>query len=280
MEAVAEQGVLQMTVATLPARRVAQAALSYRQNVARLQPPQLAAFRAAFRSSMGLGDDRGWQYWAGIHGLPLPMYCQHHTPLFLPWHRAYLYYFELTLQEFDSTVMLPWWDWTSAWSHQVGVPLRYSAAEADGQPNPLAGGPINALAQQQGGEGAPDHTSRDPGDPADLPTGDEISELLSRGDFMDFQQQLESYHDLVHLWVGGTMAEIPFAAYDPVFFAHHAMVDRIWRLWQLRHPTAVVPADLLAEALPPFNITVAQTIDVNALGYDYASFSATTRIGG
>jgi len=44
--------------------------------------------------------------------------------------------------------------------------------------------------------------------------------------------------------------------------------------------TAVVPAALLSEALPPFNITVAQTIDVNALGYDYASFSSRTLVGG
>ena len=46
------------------------------------------------------------------------------------------------------------------------------------------------------------------------------------------------------------MAEIPLAAYDPLFFAHHTMIDRIWRLWQLRHPTAGVPADLLGAALP------------------------------
>jgi tyrosinase len=76
------------------------------------------------------------------------------------------------------------------------------------------------------------------------------------------------------------MAEIPLAAYDPLFFAHHTMIDRIWRLWQLRHPTAGVPDDLLGEALPPFNITVAQTIDVTSLGYDYASFSSRTTIGG
>ena len=69
-------------------------------------------------------------------------------------------------------------------------------------------------------------------------------------------------------------------AYDPLFFAHHTMIDRIWRLWQLRHPTAGVPSDLLDEALPPFNITVAQTIDVSGLGYDYASFSSRTIVGG
>lgn len=269
-----------MTVATLPAQQIVQAPLSYRKNVAMLREPQLAVVRRAFSASMQVGDDRGWLHWAGIHGLPLPMYCQHHTPLFLAWHRAYLYYFELTLKEYEPTVTLPWWDWTSAWSHQVGFPLRYSDAEADGQPNPLAaGGPIDPLAQQQGGAGAPANTSRNPGDPASLPTAAQISELLSRGDFLDFQQQLEAYHDDVHVWAGGTMAEIPFAAYDPVFFAHHVMIDRLWRLWQLRHPTAGVPAGLLDEALPPFNITVAQTIDVNALGYDYASFSSRTLIG-
>jgi len=269
-----------MTVATLPAQRVAEAPLSYRKNVKMLRGPQVAALRSAYRASMGVGDDRGWQYWAGIHGLPLPMYCQHHTPLFLAWHRAYLYYFELTLKEFEPTVTLPWWDWTSAWSHRAGFPVVYSATEVAGQPNPLAGGPINALAQQQGGPGAPAHTSRNPDDPAGLPTAAEISRLLALGDFLDFQQQLESIHDSVHVWSGGTMAEIPYAAYDPVFFAHHCMIDRIWRLWQLRHPTAVVPAGLLNEALPPFNITVAQTINVNELGYDYASFSSRTRIGG
>jgi tyrosinase len=269
-----------MTVATLPAQRVTQAPLSYRKNVAVLTPAQLATLRSAFSASMQVSDDRGWQHWAGIHGLPLPMYCQHHTPLFLPWHRAYLYYFELSLKEFQPTVTLPWWDWTSPLSHRAGLPAAYTAAEAGGKPNPLDGGPINAEAMRQFGPGAPSHTSRTPAAPAGLPTVAQINELLGRGDFLDFQQQLESYHDDVHVWVGGTMAEIPLAAYDPIFFAHHTMIDRIWRLWQLRHPTVVVPADLTNEALPPFNITVAQTLSVNALGYDYASFSSHTQIGG
>ena len=84
-------------------------------------------------------------------------------------------------------------------------------------------------------------TSRIEDSPWRLPTARTISWLLGLGDFLDFQQQLEQVHDDVHVWVGGTMAEIPFAAYDPLFFAHHAMVDRVWRLWQLRHPTAGMP---------------------------------------
>ncbi len=38
--------------------------------------------------------------------------------MFLPWHRAYLYFFELALQDRVPEVAIPWWDWTSASAHQ------------------------------------------------------------------------------------------------------------------------------------------------------------------
>ena len=38
------------------------------------------------------------------------------------------------------------------------------------------------------------------------------------------------------------------------------MIDRIWRLWQLRHPGARPPGGILDEALPPFRMTVRQTL--------------------
>ncbi len=69
------------------------------------------------------------------------------------------------------------------------------------------------------------------------------------------------------------MSEIPTAAYDPLFPAHHTMIDRIWRLWQLAHPHATPPAALLSTALPPFRMTVAQTLDASTLGSDYAASS-------
>jgi tyrosinase len=178
-------------------------------------------------------------------------------------------------------VTLPWWDWTSAGSHSYGVPHPYASEQADGVDNSLAaGGPIAPLATTQGGHGAPSIVSRNHDAPHLLPTTHQVNTLLGLGDFLDFQQQLEQIHDAVHVWTGGTMSEIPFAAYDPLFFAHHAMIDRIWRLWQLRHPTALVPHSLRNEALDPFHITVADTIDVTALGYDYAAFSARTVIDG
>lgn len=221
---------------------------------------------------MGVSDDRGYRHYAGIHGLPLPMYCEHGSPLFLPWHRAYLYFFELALQDQVAGVSQPWWDWTSAASHQSGLPVAYTETTNG---NPLTGSMIDPVAVQQatqeGDPIAPDKTVRQPGAPGELPTAAQVEAVLATGDFLDFSNQLESIHNGVHVWTGGTMSEIPLAAYDPVFWAHHTMIDRVWRLWQLRHPTAGVPAGLLGEALPPFPMTVHQTLSVASLGYDYAS---------
>jgi tyrosinase len=99
---------------------------------------------------------------------------------------------------------------------------------------------------------------------------------LALDDFIDFQTQLEDIHNGVHVWVGGTMGDIAAAAYDPLFWAHHTMIDRLWRMWELRHPHAAPPGALLPHALSPFQMTVSQTIDASSLGYDYAASTAST----
>ena len=65
------------------------------------------------------------------------------------------------------------------------------------------------------------------------------------------------------------MTLISVAAYDPIFWAHHAMIDRLWYLWQLATP-AGPPAEILDRALPPFPMTVRDTLDLSRLGYGYA----------
>jgi tyrosinase len=259
-------------------RAVAAGAFRYRRNVRRLTADQLAVFRTAVHKIKGLSDDRGYQHWAGIHGLPLPMYCQHGgagpmgSRLFFPWHRAYLHFFELALQDQVAEATLPWWNWTQ---QDVGVPDEYAQTTIDGQPNPLAGAAVQPSARQSG---QPTKTTRSPGDPADLPTVAEIGDLLTRGDFFDFSSGLEDIHNRIHGWTGGTMGIIPWAAYDPIFWAHHTMIDRLWRLWQARHPGASPPPSLLGQALPPFPMTVADTLHVHHLGYDYAG--STSHVGG
>ena len=66
------------------------------------------------------------------------------------------------------------------------------------------------------------------------------------------------------------MSQVAAAAYDPIFWSHHAMVDRLWQMWQGRHPGESPPREILDKALPPFGMTVRETLSVPALGYDYA----------
>jgi tyrosinase len=250
--------------------------LRHRLNVDSMSPAQLEALRSATSAAMAIADERGYNYQAGIHGLPLPVSCDiaHGHPIFLPWHRAYLYYFELALRDRQAEAMLPWWDWTA----DPAIPAAYNEPTVAGQPNPLYSAKVDPLALEQaakaGDRKAPE-TIREPG--ADgappLPTKANIEEVLALTSFEDFTGQLEELHNNVHMWVGGNkghMGDIQLAAFDPIFWAHHTMIDRVWRMWQLRHPQAGVPSSLLAEALPPFNMTVTQTLESNALGYDYA----------
>jgi tyrosinase len=125
----------------------------------------------------------------------------------------------------------------------------------------------------------PAKTAREPGAPGAprLPSVREVNDVLGLTDFTDFSAQVEQLHNRVHGWVGGHMGQIAYAAFDPIFWAHHCMIDRLWRLWQLRHPGARPPASILDDALPPFRMTVRGTLSVTALGYDYAVASSSTQ---
>lgn len=252
------------------AATLAPQALRHRRSARRLTAGQRAAFRESISAAQAISDDRGYQAWAGIHGLPLPISCVHHRELFLPWHRAYLYFFEKALQDRVPGVTLPWWDWTN---HAEGVPGPYAKRRAEGKKNPLFDSPI-----QPSGRARPNQTRtvREPGVPGELPSAPAVERVLENSDFFTFQTQLESLHDGVHVWVGGTMGEIACSAYDPLFWAHHCMIDRLWYLWQLEHGPGV-PAALLNRALAPFPMTVRDTLDVTQLGYDYAASTAAAR---
>lgn len=270
--------------------------LMSRRSVALLTEQQLSllrqAFTAVYRISFEqINDERGYQYWAGIHGLPTPMYCQnaHGTPYFLPWHRAYLYFFERALRDQVPDASLPWWDWVTP-PHQAGaLPAAYvDQQDSNGQDNSLFSAAVNPAALEQGKASGLDmaaQTLREPGQPGihPLPTPSDVQAALAQPDYDGFRNAVEQLHNNVHIWVGGRdghMGQIPFAAYDPIFWAHHVMIDRLWRIWQLQHPGADPDATLLDQALPPFRMTVRQTLDPTALGYDYASSTSSQSVGG
>ncbi len=168
-------------------------------------------------------------------------------------------------------VTLPWWDWTN---HAEGIPGPYAKRKADGRKNPLFDSPIQPSGRTASSE---TRTTRAPGSPDQLPSAPQVEAVLANPDFFTFQTQLEDLHDGIHGWTGGTMNSIANSAYDPIFWAHHCMIDRLWYLWQLRHPGAGVPPSLLGRALAPFPMTVRDTLDVTQLGYDYAASTAAAK---
>ncbi len=65
----------------------------------------------------------------------------------------------------------------------------------------------------------------------------------------------------------GWMTDNRVTAFDPIFWAHHSNVDRLWARWQELHP-GVNPEDLDG-ALPPWSLTVKDTLSIKKLGYEY-----------
>lgn len=240
--------------------------LKHRKNVRNLADDELAALREAFERVYRIRDNRGYQYFAGIHGLPLPYYCQHGNTLFLPWHRAYLYAFEKALQEQVPGVTLPYWDWTSERSQSEGIPRAYTERRtAEGRQNPLA------QAQIMYPDDPDWATRREPSNPRALwRTVDIVDEAMAAIDFRVFSRRLESAHSAIHFWVGGDMSTINYASYDPIFWAHHCFIDKLWVDWQKNHPDAFTPNGNIV--LQPFNMTVGTTVDFRLnLGYDYVA---------
>jgi tyrosinase len=230
----------------------------------------IAALADAYEKMQAISesDNRGWIFWSEFHGFNR-FECWHHArvgndsftyDLFLPWHRAYLTFFDAAARDQNEEAILPWWDWTSDQSHQEGLPAGYTSGGES-----LESGPMPDMNGQQARR-----TVRNPSDPGDLPSADDVEFVLGLTSFEDFSSQLQDIHDGVHGWVGGDMGAIGTSAFDPIFWAHHAMIDRLWYLWQLRHGVNNIPAQYLDKALFP-GLTVQQVLVVQSLGYDYAS---------
>jgi tyrosinase len=261
-------------VATQPRAEIA--TLKTRESVSQLSADALARLRAAFTALMARPDNRGFQFFASWHGDSIGI-CDHHNPLFLPWHRGYLYHLELALQDVDPQVTLPWWDWMD----EAGVPAAYEA-------DVLAGSEIKPFGVERRPEW-PERTTREiapPGGAGPGPLAPPLRKSVIGGEEVDlyawmmdsptyseFSQRNWRLHDNIHVWIGGTMADPSWAAFDPLFWAHHTMVDRLWRIWQHNHTGALPPDEILDQPMTFARapaLTPRQVLDVKQLGYEYA----------
>jgi tyrosinase len=198
-------------------------------------------------------DPTSWAYQAAIHGTtvasPLPQFnqCRHGGWYFVSWHRAYLYYFERIVRAQvvanggAGTWALPFWNYDGGGNHNT-LPLAFrDQTRPDGSANPLFV-PGRALTGNAGLR--PAVTS--PAFAMGRPTFTGASEFgggqtSALGQFFTQTGRLEQTpHNDIHNMIGGIMLDPDTAALDPIFWLHHANIDRLWWLWQQSHAN---PAD-------------------------------------
>ncbi|MGQ4420050.1 tyrosinase family protein [Streptomyces sp. SAS_269] len=202
----------------------------------------------------------------------------HRSPSFLPWHRRFLLDFERALQSVDASVALPYWDWStdrtvraSLWAPDfLGGTGRGSDGRVMDGPFAAATGDWTIGVRVDGRS----FLRRSLGSGVrELPTPAEVESVLAMPVYDmapynsasdGFRNHLEGWrgvnlHNRVHVWVGGRMAT-GVSPNDPVFWLHHAYIDKLWAQWQRRHPdSGYVPADWtpdvvdLNETMKPWN---------------------------
>jgi tyrosinase len=323
-------------------------------------PTALDAFRAGVRvmRERKPDDPLGWVFQANMHWRPLfPVYvyeqadagddpaarlfrddpgfvpepnvfnqCPHGNWWFLPWHRAYLHFFERILRHAagEPTLTLPYWNYSDP--AQRELPAAFREPKVKGQPNPLylpdsvtfrdrAGKdqvfPLRHAPLNQGLTGVP-ASATGLGALGVIPFTTSMPQPAGQG-FGSPRAcdptcgcgtgALEAGpHDKLHVLVGGStatagggrrvgfMGDVPTAARDPIFWLHHANIDRLWESWLALKEGRANPEDpdWLDRAFSFYDVgpdgkpklvsvTVRSLLSTEDLGYRYATLEQLPR---
>jgi len=206
-------------------------------------------------------DPTSWTYQAAMHGTYAKPpagadwnQCQHASWFFVSWHRMYVYFFERIVR---AAVMdnggpdswaLPYWNYSTG-GMQAALPPAFREASwtaPDGQsgPNPLytdrrAQGANAGFRLPTRAVSFADAFSFTNFTGAPLPGfGGGQSDPTQFGQFTGALENRP--HNVVHDLIGGPtsgacqgglMSDPNCAAQDPIFWLHHANIDRLWTNW-------------------------------------------------
>ncbi len=162
----------------------------------------------------------------------------HGGPAFLAWHREYLRRYELALETVDPRVTLPYWDWTlgAQWAQREMFTEQRLGSGALESGNVVWEVHENLRPDISDTRPTPKaRLWRDLRVNSPLPNAAQVRAVLLLETFRQFRSSLEAIHGSGHGWVGGDMRYMT-SPNDPVFFMHHAQVDRLWAIWQREHP--------------------------------------------
>jgi polyphenol oxidase len=242
----------------------ASGAVRIRKSVFELDASEVDRLKAAYAALFKIikqDDPRGWYRQGAVHC----WYCSgagdslngmeiHGGWWFLAWHRAYLYFHETILGSLigDPSFALPYWDWDSCKDDPNDKTGRNRfPGEVYGFPTDPQGNPLFDTTRA---------VNKDDRIPTSVVGPTNMKAILGAQSFSDFggsgNEELPVFaqtpnapqqagtleagpHGLVHLWTTdpknfsglADMGMLAAAAFDPVFFCHHANIDRLWSVW-------------------------------------------------
>jgi tyrosinase len=192
-----------------------------------------------------------------VVGTPQPLWstCQHGSFFFLAWHRMYLYYFERILRSAVRTAIgnptynftLPFWNYKNF--HTLPTPFRVPnnttnslwVAQRTSNCNNGSTCVSASTASDTAAMGLFPFCSCSGSSCSGCTTGISSDESFGGGFISapnhsaSFPGELEIQpHGAVHNAVGGPtgwMSYFECAARDPIFWLHHANIDRLWQVW-------------------------------------------------
>ncbi|KAF9002918.1 tyrosinase [Cyathus striatus] len=218
------------------------------------------------RGSHSLYDDFSFAHAAMEHSA-------HENPYFLPWHRWFLHLFDSSLRETCGYKgPTPYWDWTKDSLSLIDAPVfdpspKYGLGgngdcSPEGDCSVTSGAflpprfelafPIPHRLRRQLSLNSWDDLG---GKPHNRTLGPAYVESIINGfsgDFFRLQYKLTQMHNHVHNLVGGDLAGLcpapisekectdrklnAYTPNDPIFWLHHAQLDRLWSQWQYISP--------------------------------------------
>jgi len=219
-----------------------------------------------------------WKFQAAVHGYDASLYpplrageslpsaaiqgtywdqCEHASWYFLPWHRIFIFLFEQICRDVilenngPEEWALPYWDYSHpSTAKQRSLPDAFrDALVSGGAPNPLyadRGPGVNT-----GGVVGTDRQSENKTCLKSRVFSGTVPSGFGGGastpmQFSSYTGNCENVpHNAMHDAIGGLtgwMDNPLSAALDPIFWLHHANIDRLWVIWE-KDPTHTPPPD-------------------------------------
>ena len=253
----------------------ASASLERRKEIRELTSEEWDRFAGAVNEFRLSGT---WEKIANLHTDPKVWQVAHSDEsglqaAFLPWHRVFLRRMEGELQRIDPKVTMPYWNWALDSEDPAGSPvLSPDFFGGSGDPETsfcVTEGSFSDLSNETCVKRL---IPRDSGGFLTLSNLKEV--LVENPDYGRFVNTMENglgLHGHLHMFLGGDMARMN-SPKDPLFYAHHAFIDKLWWEWQMMHNELGSPAYKGNATAPlyPFEESASDVFSVEDMGYTYS----------